>query len=54
MGLVFPGFSPLDYRLTMRQLIPSLTMIMVAVQGVFNGFMLSILFLERGEKNARG
>jgi len=47
------GFPPLDYRLTMRQLVPSLTMFMVAVQGIFNGFMLSILFLDRGKKNVR-
>jgi hypothetical protein len=39
------GFSDLDYRVTMRHLIPSLTMIAVAIQGIFNGFMLSLLFL---------
>lgn len=40
------GFSELNYQVTMRQLIPSLTMIAVSVQGIFNGFMLSILFLK--------
>jgi hypothetical protein len=40
------GFAPLDYQVTMRRLIPSLTLIAFAVQGVFNGFMLFILFLK--------
>lgn len=40
------GFAPLDYQETMRVLIPSLTLIAFAVQGVFNGFMLFILFLK--------
>lgn len=40
------GFAPLDYQETMRILIPSLTLIAFAVQGVFNGFMLFILFLK--------
>lgn len=40
------GFSDLNYQTTMRSLIPGLTLIAVAVQGVFNGFMLSILFLK--------
>ncbi len=39
-------FSELNYEVTMRQLIPSLTLIALAVQGIFNGFMLSILFLK--------
>ncbi len=39
-------FSELNYQVTMRQLIPSLTLIAFAVQGIFNGFMLSILFLK--------
>lgn len=39
-------FSSLDYQVTMRQLIPSLTLIAIAVQGGFNGCMLSILFLK--------
>jgi hypothetical protein len=40
------SFSGLDYRITMRQLIPSLTMVALSVQGIFNGFMLSVLFLK--------
>jgi glycosyltransferase involved in cell wall biosynthesis len=40
------GFSALDYQITMRQLIPSLTLIALSVQGFFNGFMLSVLFLK--------
>jgi len=47
------GFPPLDYRLTMRKLVPSLTMLMVAAQGIFNGFMLSILFLDHGKNDGR-
>ena len=39
-------FSDLNYQVTMRQLIPSLTLIAFAIQGTFNGFMLSILFLK--------
>lgn len=39
-------FSELNYQVTMRQLIPSLTLMAFAVQGIFNGFMLSILFLQ--------
>ena len=40
------GFGPLDYQKTMRLLTPSLMLIAVAVQGMFNGFMLSVLFLK--------
>lgn len=45
------GFPELDYSVTMRQVIPSLTMIAISVQGIFNGFMLSVLFLKtKGSK----
>jgi glycosyltransferase involved in cell wall biosynthesis len=40
------NFAELNYQVTMRQLIPSLTLIAVSVQGMFNGFMLSLLFLK--------
>lgn len=40
------GFGALDYQKTMRILTPSLTLIAIAVQGIFNGFMLSVLFLK--------
>jgi glycosyltransferase involved in cell wall biosynthesis len=40
------SFSELNYEVTMRRLIPSLTLMALAVQGIFNGFMLSILFLK--------
>jgi hypothetical protein len=40
------NFSSLNYQVTMRQLIPSLSLIAISVQGMFNGFMLSILFLK--------
>jgi glycosyltransferase involved in cell wall biosynthesis len=39
-------FSSLNYQTTMRRLIPALTLMAVAVQGVLNGFMLSVLFLK--------
>jgi len=39
------GFGPLDYQVTMRQVIPSVTLITLALLGICNGFMLSILFL---------
>lgn len=39
-------FLALDYRITMRYLIPSLSMITISIQGIFNGFMLSVLFLK--------
>lgn len=48
------GFPSLDCSVTMRSLVPALTMLMVAVQGIFNGFMLSILFLSHGKNNGRG
>ena len=39
-------FLALNYQKTMRYLIPSLTLITLAIQGVFNGFMLSLLFVK--------
>jgi glycosyltransferase involved in cell wall biosynthesis len=40
------GFSNLDYQITMRQLIPSLTLIMLSILSLFNGFIFSVLFLK--------
>lgn len=40
------GFPELDARTSMRHLVPSITLLAVAAQGIFNGFMLSILFLK--------
>ncbi len=40
------NFSELNYQVTMRQLVPSLTLIAISIQGMFNGFMLSLLFLR--------
>jgi len=45
------NFSALNYQITMRQLIPSLTLISISIQGIFNGFMLSILFLSTKRSN---
>ena len=47
------GYPPLDYQITMRKLVPALTILMIAGQGILNGFMLSILFLGHGNKNGR-
>jgi len=40
------GFPALDYQVTMRRVVPSLTLIAISVQGIVNGFMLSVLFLK--------
>lgn len=48
------NFSELNYQVTMRQLIPSLSLIAISVQGVFNGFMLSVLFLKTRKNFQRG
>jgi glycosyltransferase involved in cell wall biosynthesis len=45
-GWYHVNFSGLNYEVTMRRLIPSLTLIAISVQGIFNGFMLSVLFLK--------
>lgn len=47
------GFAALNYQETMRQLIPSLTMISIAVQGIFNAFMLSTLSLTTKEMQTK-
>lgn len=39
------GFGALDVQVTMRLLIPSMTLLSIAGQAVLNGFMLSVLFL---------
>jgi hypothetical protein len=39
-------FPALDSRVTMRQIIPALTLITISGQGIFNCFMLSLLFLK--------
>jgi glycosyltransferase involved in cell wall biosynthesis len=39
-------FLALNYQETLRYLIPSLTFITISIQGVFNGFMMSVLFLK--------
>jgi len=40
------GLGDLNYQITMRRLIPFLTLIALSIQGMFNGFMLSILFIR--------
>src|SRR6266568_2018924 len=40
------GFPELDYRITMRCIIPALTLMAIATQAIVNGFMLSLLFLK--------
>lgn len=39
------GFGVLDFERTMRQLIPSMVLITISVQCIFNGFMLSVLLM---------
>jgi len=40
------GFPALDTYVTMRRIVPALTLITVGIQGIFNCFMFSILFLK--------
>ena len=47
------GFGPLNYEITMRHLIPSLSLMALALLGICNGFMLSILFMPTS-KTATG
>jgi glycosyltransferase involved in cell wall biosynthesis len=39
------GFGVLDFERTMRQLIPSIALITISAQCIFNGFMLSVLLM---------
>jgi hypothetical protein len=41
------GYGPLAYPFTLRLVIPGVTLIALAAQAVFNGFMVSILGLDR-------
>ena len=41
------GFGPLDYRQSMRLLIPSATLLVLGIQSIFSSFFLSILGLSR-------
>lgn len=41
------GFGPLDYRQSMRLVIPSATLLVLGVQAIFSSFLLSILGLAR-------
>ncbi len=40
------GFAELNYQITMRQLVPSLCLISISIQGIFNSFMLSTLMMK--------
>lgn len=40
------GFAQLNYQITMRQLLPSLCLISISIQGIFNSFMLSTLMMK--------
>jgi glycosyltransferase involved in cell wall biosynthesis len=39
------GFGALDFEMTTRQLIPSMALITISAQCIFNGFMLSVLLM---------
>jgi hypothetical protein len=41
------GFGPLDYRSTMRLVIPGVTLAALGVQTVFSSFFLSLLGMPR-------
>jgi glycosyltransferase involved in cell wall biosynthesis len=40
------GFKELNYQITMRKLVPSLVLVAISLQGIFNSFMFSILMLD--------
>ena len=40
------GFPALNNDVTMRQIVPALALVTIAVQGIFNCFMFSLLFLK--------
>ncbi len=40
------GFGELNYQITIRQLVPSLCLISISIQGIFNSFMLSTLMMK--------
>jgi hypothetical protein len=47
------GFPALNNDVTMRQVVPALTLATISVQGIFNCFMFSLLFLKtRGQDEA--
>lgn len=46
LGWYSQGYPALDIYATMRQIVPALTLMTISVQGIFNCFMFSILFLK--------
>lgn len=46
LGWYKVGFAELNYQVTMRQLVPSLSLISISIQGIFNSFMLSTLMMK--------
>ena len=49
LGWRATGFGPLDPRVTMRQVIPSVVFLTLGVQTIFASFFLSVLTLRRGK-----
>ena len=45
------GFGALDPRVTMRQVIPAVVLLMLGLQTIFASFFLSVLTLRRGPRN---
>ncbi|WP_407673497.1 glycosyltransferase family 2 protein [Paludisphaera rhizosphaerae] len=45
------GFGTLDPRVTMRQVIPAVVLLMLGLQTIFASFFLSVLTLRRGQKD---
>lgn len=48
------GFPALDTEVTMRQVVPALALVTIGVQGVFNCFMFSLLFLKTKDQDEAG
>jgi hypothetical protein len=48
------GFPDLDYRVTMRRIIPALTLVTISGQAFFNGFLLSLLFFKTSSPIGKG
>jgi glycosyltransferase involved in cell wall biosynthesis len=48
------GFPDLDYRVTMRRIIPALTLVTISGQAFFNGFLLSLLFFKTSSPLGKG
>jgi glycosyltransferase involved in cell wall biosynthesis len=53
LGWSSSGYPELDYRITMRRVIPALTLMAISSQAIVNGFMFSMLFLKTKSVHCR-